>query len=89
MTLNQLFPDFVWNTVVECIKAYSQSRSLSFRGRTLQELLNQQGYFMYGKRNVGTFTTVNGIEKQGNFPGVSNLMYNIFSSLPQEIINKV
>ena len=70
-------------------KAYNQSRGLPYRGQTLQEVLNQQGFFMYGKRNTEKFTKVNGIEKQGNFPGVSNLIDNIFASLPQNIINKV
>ena len=46
---------------------------------------------MYGKRNFGgipTYGITNGIGKQGNFPGVSNLIDNIFATLPQEMINK-
>ena len=60
-------------------------------GRSLQQVMDQEGFFMYGKRNFGgipTFGITNGIGEQGNFPGVSNLIDNIFASLPQEMINK-
>ena len=66
-------------------------RTWSSGGRSLQQVMDQEGFFMYGKRNFGgipTYGLTNGIGKQGNFPGVSTLIDNIFATLPQEMINK-
>ena len=69
----------------------SGGRTWSSGGRSLQQVMDQEGFFMYGKRNFGgipTYGITNGFGKQGNFPGVSNLIDNIFATLPQEMINK-
>ena len=69
----------------------SGGRTWSSGGRSLQQVMDQEGFFVYGKRNFGgipTYGITNGFGKQGNFPGVSNLIDNIFATLPQEMINK-